>query len=151
MARTRTRARGTSVVVVRSGGTGRRIARVAGRVAGRVASRIAQEEKHTLVALGAAAFMGIAKRQGWNLPTIGGMHPALTFGAVAWAVGKFSKNEVARHLATGLLSVGLFDALAYTRETREQIDALLETQRSEEEAEGGSSSLGRGGLGQLGG
>lgn len=150
MARARTR-RGTNVVVVRSGGTGRRIARVAGRAALRAGSAIAKEEKHTLTALGAAAFMGAARRFGWNLPKIPGISSALTFGLIAWAIGKWSKNEIARHVGTGLLAVGLFDAIAYTNETREGIDSLMETQRASEETETSGGRRSRGMLGTMGG
>lgn len=142
---TRTLARGgrTSVVVVPAGGgTGRRIARVAGRAAARYGAQLAREEKHTLVALGAAAFMGLATRMGWNLPKLPGSTPALSAGLVAWGIGKFSKNEIARHAGTGLLSVGVYDLIAYTGRTREEIETLVERQREEEDREESSGLRG---------
>lgn len=130
--------RAAQVVVVRSG-TGRRIARAAGRAAvrgaGRAAAWAAREEKHTLYALGTAAGLGLATRFRWNLPKIPGTSAALTVGIVAWGVGRLTKNESARHVATGALSIGLYDLIAYSKRTRDSIEDLVDVQRDEEEAE----------------
>lgn len=111
------------------------IARRGASAVGRAALRAADSEKHTLAALGTAAALGIARRKGYELPTIGGMPAALTVGLGAWAFGKFSKNRVAQHIATGALSVAVYDLVAYTRDTREGIDTLVEAQVQAEEDE----------------
>ena len=132
------------VVVERQPTRGRRLAKRAGAAAGRAAARAAAQERHTLAALAAAAVAGAARRYDWQLPTIGDLPATLTWGLGAWAFGRWGKNKMAQHVATGLLSVGLYDAIAYTTETREQLDELLRIQRDTEEAQrtSGPSLLG---------
>lgn len=69
----------------------------------------AMQEKHTLVAVGAAVALGMAKRQGWNLPHLPMLGPAASYGLAAWALAKYSKSRVAGHAATGLLSVAAYE------------------------------------------
>lgn len=131
-----TRRASPSIVVV---GNGRarppsRAQRVGSRI-GSVAAQAAMAEKHTLAALLAAGIAGAARRYDWKLPTLGDLPPPLVWGLGAWAVGRFGKNKMAQHVATGLLSVGLYEQVAYTKETREALDALMVTQRTREEAE----------------
>lgn len=111
------------------------LARRAGSAAARTAAKAAAQERHTLAALAAAAIAGAARRYDWDLPTIGDMPPTLTWGLGAWAFGRWGKNKMAQHVATGLLSVGLYDAIAYTQETRDQLDELMRIQRAAEETE----------------
>lgn len=73
----------------------------------RVGSGI-MSEKHTLTPLLAAYLLGVAKKNGTSLPTIMGLGPAASVGLIAWAVGKYGKNQMARHAATGLLSVAVY-------------------------------------------
>lgn len=80
-----------------------RTRRIAGRAVG-----IASSEKHTLVALGAAAVLGYAEKQAFPLPSIGPLGPASTTGLIAWAIGRATRSTMAAHVATGLLSVGLY-------------------------------------------
>lgn len=147
-------ARTSSVVVVRpQAPPARRAPSRAQRVGSRVGSMAAQAamaEKHTLAALLAAGIAGAARRFDWKLPTIGDMPPTLVWGLGAWAVGRFGKNKMAAHVATGLLSVGLYEQVAYTRETRQQIDAALEQQRALAEAESSTSTQGVHGAGVFG-
>lgn len=116
-----------------------RASRVGSRV-GSAAAKAAVAERHTLAALLAAGVAGAARRYDWKLPTIGDIPPTLAWGLGAWAVGRFSRNKMASHVATGLLSVGLYEQIAYTPDTRDQIDQLLmtqqETERLEAETEG---------------
>lgn len=81
---------------------GGRVRRVAGAVGGAVAS-----EKHTVAALAGAAALGLARRSGVAIPTIGGLSPEATAGLAAWAYGRFSRNQTAQHVATGLLAVAV--------------------------------------------
>lgn len=127
------------VVVQPQPSRSRKLAKRAGSAAARTAAKAAAQERHTLAALAAAAIAGAARRYDWQLPTIGDMPPTLTWGLGAWAFGRWGKNKMAQHVATGLLSVGLYDAIAYTQETRDQLDELLRIQRDAEEAERSTS------------
>lgn len=73
------------------------------------AARAASAEKHTLVAVAGAAGFGFLRRQGVSLPAFGPLTAEATAGLVAWGIGKYTKNRMASHLATGLLSVAAFD------------------------------------------
>ena len=86
----------------------RAIARRAGRAVRRgagVAGRAVASEKHTLTAIGAAAVLGFVEKSGVKIPTLGPVGPAGTIGLGAWLYGRMTKNAVAQHVATGLLSV----------------------------------------------
>jgi len=72
------------------------------------AARVAREEKHTLVAVGAAGALGYAERTDMEIPHIEALGVAGTFGAVAFGIGHYFKNRFARHLATGFLSVAAY-------------------------------------------
>ena len=150
MAATRSRPRASLVrssgggapIVVVSGPARRRstASRVGSRL-GSAAARAAMAERHTLAALLAAGVAGAAKRYDWKLPTLGDIPAPLAWGLGAWAIGRFSKNKMASHVATGLLSVGLYEQVAYTKSTRDQIDALLVTQRAQLDAESESEGV----------
>jgi hypothetical protein len=88
--------------------------RRAGRVVRRAASAagsMARDETHTLVAIGAAGAIGLAERlpQIQALSIIPGVGPAGTLGLAAWVAGKITKSKTAQHMATGLLSVAIFN------------------------------------------
>lgn len=105
------------------------------RTAGRVGSAIAKaawDEKHTIAALLAAGVAGAARRYDWQVPTLGDLPAPLVWGLGFWAFGRFQRNQMAQHVATGLLSVGLYEGIAYTAETRAQIDTLVTTQAETE-------------------
>jgi len=72
----------------------------------------ALSEKHTLTAIGAALALGLAKKQGFKLPSLPLMGPAATYGLAAWALSKYTKNNVAAHAATGLLSVAAYEMVS---------------------------------------
>jgi hypothetical protein len=76
------------------------------------AKEAAMSEKHTLTALAAAAAVGFAKRQGFNLPHLPMMGPAATYGLASWALAKYTGNKIASHAATGLLSVAIYELAA---------------------------------------
>lgn len=140
----RTRPRTATIVGTSGGGAPivivdnpRRRRSTASRVGSRVgsaAAKAAVAERHTLAALLAAGIAGAARRYDWNVPTIGDLPAPLAWGLGAWAIGRFTRNKMASHVATGLLSVGLYEQVAYTKDTRDQIDLLLTTQREAEEA-----------------
>ncbi len=69
----------------------------------------AMDEKHTLVALVAAGVLGFAQREGISIPHVEIAGEAGTAGLVAWAVGKWGKSRIARHVATGLLSIAVYE------------------------------------------
>lgn len=73
------------------------------------AARAARQEKHTLVAVAGAAGFGFLRRQGVTLPSFGPLTAEATAGLAAWAIGKYTRSNIASHLATGLLSVAAFD------------------------------------------
>jgi hypothetical protein len=144
----RTAGGGAPIVLVSPTRKPSRASRVGARI-GSAAARAAVAEKHTLAALLAAGIAGAARRYDWKLPTLGDLPPPLVWGLGSWAVGRFTNNKMASHIATGLLSVGLYEQVAYTKSTRDQIDALLATQRATEEA--AESSEGPGVFGDFGG
>lgn len=73
------------------------------------AARAAMTERHTVAAVGAAAVLGIARRQGVQLPSIPALGVAGTYGVAAWALGRMTRSRVAEHVATGLLSVAAYE------------------------------------------
>jgi hypothetical protein len=73
-----------------------------------VGARIAMTERHTAAAVGAAAVLGFAARSGVQLPKIDAIGTAGTYGLVAWAIGRWTRSNVAQHVATGLLSVAAY-------------------------------------------
>lgn len=81
------------------------------RRVGSAAAQTAREERHTLVAGGVALAVGYADSRGMleSVPEIvPGTGAVGTLALVAWGVGKFTNSRIARHSATGLLSVALF-------------------------------------------
>jgi hypothetical protein len=82
-----------------------RRAGAAARRYGGAAYSQAKQEKHTLTALAAAAVLAIAERNGYG--TILGFPTDVAGGLVAWAGGRMTKNVVAQHAATGLLSIAI--------------------------------------------
>lgn len=79
------------------------------RRAGSAAANAARDEKHTLIALGTAAAAGYARREGMldTLPHLETLGVEGTYGAIAWALGKWTGNRTARHVATGLLCIAV--------------------------------------------
>lgn len=87
------------------------------RRAGSAAGRWAKEEKHTVGALGAAAVLGFLSRPSADggpstaekLPHIRAIGVPGTYGLALYAVARMSKSHVAGHMATGLMSIALFE------------------------------------------
>lgn len=83
-----------------------------------LAARIRKSnERHTMLAVVAATALGYADQPDPNdpakkrvdLPVIEALGTPGTYGLVAWAAGKFTKNKDIQHMATGLLSAGAYD------------------------------------------
>lgn len=86
------------------------MAKLAKRRSTNLAGRLRRaEERHTLAAVAAAGVLGLAKRQGVELPRIEALGTPGTYGLAAWALGKWSRNRTLSHVATGLLSVALYE------------------------------------------
>jgi len=81
--------------------TVRRVASAAGRAA--------LSEKHTLAALGTAGALGLARRTGFNVPHITVLGQEGTVGVALWVAGKVTKNATLQHMATGALSIALYN------------------------------------------
>jgi hypothetical protein len=47
-----------------------------------------------------------------QLPKIDAIGTAGTYGLVAWAIGRWTRSNVAQHVATGLLSVAAYQLAA---------------------------------------
>jgi hypothetical protein len=80
------------------------------RVASSSVGRAASSERHTLIAIGSAAALGLGEKTGMipmSLAIIPGVGPAGTLGLAAWAIGRITKNQTAQHMATGLLCVAI--------------------------------------------
>lgn len=88
-----------------------RARRYAGRAMTAVANR-AREEKHTIAAIGAAAALGFAQKQGWNLPHLPFLGTAGTYGALAYVASRYAGGRTLRHVATGLLAVAAYQLTA---------------------------------------
>lgn len=68
----------------------------------------AAQEKHSLIAIGSAAALGLAERQNIKLPAVPMLGPAGTYGLAAYVGGRVLKNKTLEHVATGLLSVAAY-------------------------------------------
>jgi hypothetical protein len=73
------------------------------------AVKAALTERHTLIAVGAAGALGVAERMQVPLPHLSFLGKAGTYGVAAWIAGKATGNPTAQHVATGLLSVALYE------------------------------------------
>lgn len=99
----------------------RRSRSITRRVASRgtnIAARIRKSnERHTMLAVVAAAALGYAEspdpndatKKRFDLPSNKTLGVPGTYGVVAWAAGKFTKNKDVQHLATGLLSAAAYE------------------------------------------
>ena len=88
------------------------IKQVAIRKTGSKVMQAALSEKHTLTAMAAAGALGLAERNNVPLPHLAFLGRAGTYGALAWAIGRYTGNRTAEHLATGLLSVASYQLAA---------------------------------------
>lgn len=99
--------RSSPVRIIRAGG------RRAGAIARRgltAAGRAAVSEKHTIAAVIAAAAVGYVDRPGGvELPHVNALGVAGTYGLALWAAGRYTKNPMLQHAATGLLAVAAHD------------------------------------------
>jgi len=74
------------------------------------AARGAYEEKHRLTACVAAAFVGYAEKEGWNLPHVDVLGVPATYGLGGWLALKAGliKSKTLSHAVTGLLAVAAY-------------------------------------------
>lgn len=84
-----------------------RTVRAAGRGMSK-AARLAREEKHTIYAVGAAAAIGYAEANDIDVPHWAPLGVAGTLGAAAFLYGRYANSKIARHLATGALSIAAY-------------------------------------------
>lgn len=89
-----------------------RAAPVAKRVGG-VAKAAAMSEKHTITALVTAGGLAWLDKEGKldGLQVTDSISPIATVGLGLWVAGKFTKNSMLQHAATGALSIALFNAV----------------------------------------
>ena len=75
----------------------------------RRAALAARDQRRELTAIGAAGLYGLARGKAWDMPTIGGLNPALLYGVVGYlapSIGVKGKvGETLRSAGTGLLCV----------------------------------------------
>jgi hypothetical protein len=78
------------------------------------ARKAAQQQQHTLVALGSAYGLGWARAKKFDLPSFGGLSEPLLYGTGALMLSYFIKDKafkrVSESLADGLLSVAAYQA-----------------------------------------
>lgn len=93
----------TRIVLARAAPVARRVGAAAGRAA--------LAERHTLVALGAAAAAGYLDRDGTldRFSLIDGVDPKAQLGIAMWGIGRMTKSPTAQHAATGLLAIALYE------------------------------------------
>ena len=86
-----------------------RARRVASRF-GHAAARAAYEEKHRLTACVAAAAVGYAEKEGWNLPHVDVLGVPASYGLGGWLLLKAGviKSKTLSHAVTGLLAVASY-------------------------------------------
>lgn len=86
-----------------------RARRVASKFASAAASA-ARDEKHRLYACGAAAIVGYAEKEGWNLPHIPAIGVPASWGLGGWFLLKAGiiKSKSLSHAVTGLLAVASY-------------------------------------------
>ena len=89
-----------------------RAAPVVRRVGG-AAAAAAVSEKHTLAALAGAGILGYLEKEDmlaqWSF--IDGIDPKVQLALITWFAGRMTKNKTIQHVATGVASVALFDAI----------------------------------------
>lgn len=91
---------------------GRGIARGARRVVSAAA-----DETHTMWALGAAAAAAYVKKNKIDIPNPTPFSDETAYGLGAWALAKWTKNRKARHAATGLLCIALYNWIGEEEKT----------------------------------
>lgn len=104
----RTRTVTPKVQIVRVPTAIRRRAKATVRRGATKAAQVARDEKHTISAVLASAALGLAKRQGVDLPKVDSLGTAGTYGAAAYVAARYTKNKTLAHVATGLLSVASY-------------------------------------------
>lgn len=77
------------------------------RLGGRI-KQAAIAERHTLIAVGSAAALGLAESRGVALPKIDALGTAGTYGLLAFGYAKLTGSMTAEKIATGLLSVAAY-------------------------------------------
>ena len=82
------------------------------RRGGSAAAALARDEAHTLTAMAAGAALGYVESRAIVVPHIRALGIAGTYGGLAWGIARYSKNKMAAHVATGLLTCAIRDAVA---------------------------------------
>jgi len=74
------------------------------------AAKAAYEEKHRLTACVAAAAVGYAEKEGWNLPHVDALGVPATYGLAGWLALKAGliRSKTLSHAVTGLLAVASY-------------------------------------------
>lgn len=102
-------------IVVRTPSTSRaQLARAAGGAARRglvSAARAAMTERHTITALATAGALGYIQRSGTSVPHVAALGVDGTVGAVLWVAGRYTKNPMLQHAATGALACAVKSAV----------------------------------------
>lgn len=94
-----------------------RLAKAAGTGARRglaMAARAAMTERHTITALGTAAALGYIQKERMQVPHISALGVDGTIGAVLWVAGRYTKNPMLQHAATGALACAVKGAVVGT-------------------------------------
>ena len=97
-----------------SSGARARLARAAGQGARRglaLAARAAMTERHTITALGTAAALGYIQKERMQVPHVQALGVDGTIGAVLWIAGRYTKNPMLQHAATGALACAVKGAV----------------------------------------
>lgn len=100
-----------------SSGARARLARAAGQGARRglaLAARAAMTERHTITALGTAAALGYIQKERMQVPHVQALGVDGTIGAVLWIAGRYTKNPMLQHAATGALACAVKGAVIGT-------------------------------------
>lgn len=79
------------------------------RAVGRRVYSAAADESHTMWALGAAGAAAYVKKNKIDVPNPTPFSDEAFYGGLAWAWGKWGKNRKARHAATGLMAIALYN------------------------------------------
>lgn len=91
-----------------------RLAKAAGHGARRglaMAARAAMTERHTITALGTAAVLGYIQKERMQVPHVAALGVDGTIGAVLWVAGRYTKNPMLQHAATGALACAVKGAV----------------------------------------
>lgn len=87
------------------------MAAAGGRRFSRAALMATASEKHTITALGTAAALGYIEKNRVQVPHINALGVDGSVGVALWALGRYTKNPMLQHAATGALSCAVKGAV----------------------------------------